>query len=41
VEQLNPSLAALTYELPGDLYDQISALSPTPPLATDRSEEQS
>lgn len=40
-EQLRPSLAALAYELPGDLYDQISALSPTPPLATDRSEEQS
>ncbi|MCF6232868.1 MAG: aldo/keto reductase [Rhodobacteraceae bacterium] len=40
-DQLRPSLAALTYELPADLYDRISALSPTPPLATDRSEEQS
>lgn len=41
VDQLGPSLAALTYEMTGDLYDRISALSPTPPLATDRSEEQS
>jgi len=38
--QLRPSLAAMTYDLPTDLYDRISALSPTPPLATDRSEEQ-
>ena len=40
-DQLRPSLAAMSYDLPHDLYDQISALSPTPPLATDRSEEQS
>lgn len=40
-EQLAPSLAAMTSPMPPDLYDRISALSPTPPLATDRSEEQS
>ena len=39
-EQLRPSLAAMRYDLPADLDDRISALSPTPPLATDRSEEQ-
>ena len=39
-EQLRPSLAALEYDLSPSLYDRISALSPTPPLATDRSEEQ-
>ena len=40
VEQLRPSLAAMSYDLPSELYDRITALSPTPPLATDRSEEQ-
>jgi len=39
-DQLRPSLAAMTYKLDQPLYDRISALSPTPPLATDRSEEQ-
>jgi len=39
-QQLRPSLAAMTYEMPDDLYNWIRALSPTPPLATDRSEEQ-
>ena len=40
-EQLGPSLAALTYEMTPDVYAQITALSPTPPPATDRLEEQS
>lgn len=40
VEQLQPSLDALTYEMSDDLYDQISALSPRPAPATDRLEEQ-
>lgn len=39
-DQLRPSLAAMTYDLAPSLYDQISALAPAPPLATDRSEEQ-
>ncbi|MDW4499764.1 aldo/keto reductase [Sulfitobacter sp. D35] len=39
-EQLAPSLAALDYVLPEDLYERLSALSPTPPPATDRIEEQ-
>ena len=38
--QLRPSLDALTFEMTDDLYSQISALSPTPPPATDRLEEQ-
>lgn len=38
--QLQPSLEALTYEMPDDLYNEIAALSPTPPPATDRLEEQ-
>ena len=41
VEQLQPSLEALSYKMSPDLYDQITALSSTPPLATDRLEEQS
>ncbi|MGJ5621174.1 aldo/keto reductase [Sulfitobacter sp. MF3-043] len=40
-EQLRPSLAALTYDMTPDVYAQIAALSPTPPPATDRLEEQS
>ena len=36
VEQLQPSLEALTYRMPADLYAEITALSPTPPPATDR-----
>ena len=40
VEQLLPSLAALTYKMTPDLYKKLSSLSPTPPPATDRIEEQ-
>ncbi|MEM1351659.1 MAG: aldo/keto reductase [Pseudomonadota bacterium] len=40
VEQLRPSLAALDFELSQELYDQMTALSRTPPPATDRIEEQ-
>lgn len=36
IEQLQPSLAALTYRMPAELYTEITALSPTPPPATDR-----
>jgi aryl-alcohol dehydrogenase-like predicted oxidoreductase len=36
VEQLQPSLDALTYRMPAELYAEITALSPTPPPATDR-----
>jgi 1-deoxyxylulose-5-phosphate synthase len=39
-EQLQPSLAAMGLDLDPSLYARISALSPNPPLATDRSEEQ-
>jgi aryl-alcohol dehydrogenase-like predicted oxidoreductase len=39
-EQLRPSLAALTFEMDEALYARLSALSPTPPPATDRIEEQ-
>lgn len=38
-EQLAPSLAAIDFVLDDDLYDQITALSPTPAPATDRLEE--
>ena len=38
-EQLAPSLAAVTYQLDDALYDEMSALSPAPPPATDRLEE--
>ena len=38
-EQLAPSLAALDFEMTAALYDQITALSVTPPPATDRIEE--
>ncbi len=38
-EQLGPSLAALDVDMTADLYDQITALSMTPPPATDRIEE--
>lgn len=38
--QLQPSLAALSYVMSDALYDQITALSVTPPPATDRLEEQ-
>lgn len=39
-EQLAPSLAALSFEMSDALYEEMSALSPTPPPATDRIEEQ-
>ncbi len=39
VEQLTATLAAGSYELPGELRARISALWPEPPPATDRSEE--
>ncbi|MEP1964305.1 aldo/keto reductase [Tateyamaria sp.] len=39
VEQLTPSLAALDFDMTPDLYAQITALSITPPPATDRIEE--
>ncbi len=38
--QLTPSLAALDFEMTPELYAAISALSPKPPPATDRIEEQ-
>jgi aryl-alcohol dehydrogenase-like predicted oxidoreductase len=40
VEQLEPSLQAAEFSVDADLRSRLSALSPTPPLATDRSEEQ-
>ena len=39
VEQLEPALAAADLEMSPEMRDEISALSPEPPLATDRSEE--
>lgn len=38
--QLAPSLAAMEYTLTPEVYARVSALSPTPPPATDRTEEQ-
>jgi aryl-alcohol dehydrogenase-like predicted oxidoreductase len=38
-EQLQPSLDALSIDMTDDLYKEISALTPTPPPATDRSEK--
>ncbi|WP_432817117.1 aldo/keto reductase [Sulfitobacter sp. JB4-11] len=40
VKQLEPSLAAMTFEMDADTYARITALSPNPPPATDRLEEQ-
>lgn len=40
LEQLEPSLAALEFEMSPELRAELSALSPTPPPATDRAEEQ-
>lgn len=40
-DQLAPSLDAMRFEMSPKLYARLSALSPTPPPATDRSEEQS
>ncbi|MGV6802631.1 MAG: aldo/keto reductase [Ruegeria sp.] len=39
VTQLIPSLAALNFRMPEDLYARLTALSQTPPPATDRLEE--
>ena len=39
VEQLEPALAAADFEMTPEMCDEIAALSPEPPLATDRSEE--
>ncbi|NLY94244.1 MAG: aldo/keto reductase [Myxococcales bacterium] len=39
VEQLEGQLAALEIEMTPELYDAIAALTPTPPPATDRSDE--
>lgn len=39
VEQLQPSLAAAEFSMTPDLYAQVTALSQTPPPATDRLEE--
>jgi len=40
VEQLELSLAAADFEMDDETYAQVSALSPAPPPATDRAEEQ-
>ncbi|MEM9138591.1 MAG: aldo/keto reductase [Pseudomonadota bacterium] len=40
VEQVRPSLEAMTFQMDADLRAEVSALSPAPPLATDRDEEQ-
>lgn len=39
VEQLKPSLDAMTYDLTPEVYDRLSTLAPTPQPATDRTEE--
>lgn len=39
VGQLEPSLAAIGYQMDDDLYAKVSALTPTPPPANDRLEE--
>jgi aryl-alcohol dehydrogenase-like predicted oxidoreductase len=39
-EQLAPSLGAMSYIMPDEVRAKITALSPTPPPATDRIEEQ-
>ena len=39
VAQLTPSLAALDFAMDDALYDRLTALTPTPPPATDRLEE--
>ncbi len=38
-EQLSPALASVEVEIDTDLQDAIAAISPAPPLATDRAEE--
>lgn len=39
-EQLMPSLAAVEFDMTPEIYARLAALSPTPPPATDRLEEQ-
>jgi len=39
VDQLKPSLLGMSFRMSSELYASISALSPTPPPATDRIEE--
>jgi aryl-alcohol dehydrogenase-like predicted oxidoreductase len=39
VEQLGPSLDAMDFDMPPEMRAEISALSVTPPPATDRLEE--
>ncbi len=41
LEQLGPSLAAATFQMTPEMRAEITALSPAPPVATDRSEERS
>ena len=41
LEQLEPALKSVEIAMNSDLYARISALSPTPPPATDRNEESS
>jgi aryl-alcohol dehydrogenase-like predicted oxidoreductase len=41
VSQLEPSLAAVDLTIDADLRRRLSALTPAPPPATDRSEDQS
>lgn len=38
-EQLKPSLDAIGFEMDDEIYARLTALTPTPPPATDRSEE--
>ena len=40
VEQLEPSLAAADFTMTDELYARVASLVPTPPPATDRTEEQ-
>ena len=40
VEQLEPSLAAAEWAMTPEVYARVTGLSPTPPPATDRTEEQ-
>ena len=37
-DQVKPSLAGIDFVMDDDLYERLSALSPTPPPATDRTE---
>jgi len=40
VKQLEPSLAAAEFVIEDEMYEHLCSLSPTPPSATDRAEEQ-